>query len=472
MSFTQLLTILWARRQFLVFVVIGVVTVAWLARIAMPKTYIATTSVVINARADDPLTGAAPNLPSTAAILATQMDVIASRAVALKVTDMLKLPTDEAGAEAMDLPARPREGWANELLQKLTVKPVADSSVVRIRVEDENPKFAADVANAFAEAYMQTSLNLRLDPAKRQSLWFDEQLTRLRGVVEDRRQKLSEYQRTHGIVATTERMDVENARLETLSRQLLEAQRAAQETGARVRQSAHAMSGDRLSEVPEVMGNALLQNLKGDLIRAEARLAELSERYGSNHPQYIAARAEIESIRQKMSAEISRVRGSIEQTAQISQREVADLQRAYDQQKQHILELTRQRDELSVQDREVQTAQAAYDAALQRASQLRLESQFNETSVAVLDNALPPQSPAGMGFVTTTALSLVFGALLGAALALMLEMIDRRVRDGNELVRVAGLEVLGEVPRLRASFKPARIAAARGQRTLLEGGTA
>ncbi|HMN45095.1 MAG TPA: hypothetical protein PKE27_11000 [Povalibacter sp.] len=472
MSFTQLLTILWARRQFLVFTVIGVVAVAWLAWLVMPKTYVATTSVVINTRADDPLTGATPNAPSTAAILATQMDVIASRAVALKVTDMLRLPTDEAAAEAADLPARPREGWANELLQKLTVKPVADSSVVRIRVEDEDPKFAADVANGFAEAYMQTSLNLRLDPAKRQSVWFDEQLTRLRGVVEDRRQKLSEYQRTHGIVATTERMDVENARLETLSRQLLEAQRTAQETSARVRQSTQAMSGDRLSEVPEVMGNALLQNLKGDLIRAEGRLAELSERYGSNHPQYIAARAEIDSIRQKMSAEISRVRGSIEQTAQISQREVSDLQRAYDEQKQHILELTRQRDELSVQDREVQTAQAAYDAALQRASQLRLQSQFNETSVAVLDNALPPQSPAGMGFVTTTALSLVFGALLGAALALMLEMIDRRVRDGDELVRVAGLEVLGEVPRLRASFKPARIAAARGQRTLLEGGAA
>ncbi len=472
MSFTQLLTILWARRQFLVFTIIAVVAVAWLAWLAMPKTYVATTSVVINTRSDDPLIASTSNQPSTAAILATQMDVIASRAVALKVTDMLKLPTDEAAAETSELPVRKRESWANELLQKLSVKPVADSSVVRIRVQDEDPQFASDVANAFAEAYMQTSLNLRLDPAKRQSMWFDEQLTRLRTVVEDRRQKLSEYQREHGIVATSERMDVENARLETLSRQLLEAQRTAQETGARVSQSTHALSGDRLSEVPEVMGNALLQGLKGDLIRAEGRLAELSERYGNNHPQYIAARAEIDSIRQKMSAEIARVRGSIEQTAQISQREVADLQRAYDQQKQHILELSRQRDELSVQDREVQTAQAAYDAALQRASQLRLQSQFTEASVAVLDTALPPQSPAGMGFVTTTALSLVFGALLGAALALMLEMIDRRVRDGDELVRVAGIEVLGEVPRLRASFKPARIAQTRGPGTLLEGGAA
>ncbi len=472
MTFTQLLTILWARRQLLVLTVIGVVLVAWLAWLIMPKSYVAATSVVINVRADDPLTGATPNLPSTAAMLATQKDVIASRAVALRVTDMLRLPTDETAAAAANLPAHTREDWANGLLGKLSVRPVAESSVVRILVEDADPKFAAEVANAFAEAYMQASLDLRLDPARRQSVWFEEQLTRLRGVVEDRRQKLSEYQRTHGIVATTERMDVENARLEELSRQLLDAQRKSQETGARVRQSTQAMGSDRLSEVPEVMGNSLLQGLKGDLIRAEGRLAELSERYGNNHPQYIAASAEIDSIRQKIAAEIARVRGSIEQTAQISQRELADLQGAYDRQKQHILELTRQRDELSVQDREVQTAQAAYDAALQRASQLGLESQLNQTSVAVLDSALPPQSPAGMGLVTTTALSLVFGALLGAALALMLEMIDRRVRDGDELVSVAGLEVLGEVPRLRASFKPARIASARGQRALLEGGAA
>ena len=62
--------------------------------------------------------------------------------------------------------------------------------------------------------------------------------------------------------------------------------------------------------------------------------------------------------------------------------------------------------------------------------------------------------------------------VLGAALALMLEMFDRRVRDGDELVSVAGLEVLGEVPRLRASFKPHKTPLVRGTRALLEGGPA
>lgn len=472
MSLSQLLSILWARRRLIIGTVAAALLLAWVAWLAVPRKYEATTTVVINARANDPLTGAAPNLPSTTAVIATQMDVIGSRAVALQVTDQLKLPTDDATAESMGLDARSRESWATELLGNLTVKPVADSNVVRIKYQDKDPEFAARVANAFAESYMQTTLNLRLDPAKRQSAWFEEQLTRLRGVVEESRRRLSEYQREHGIVATTERMDVENARLEELSTQLLEAQRKAQENDARSRQSAQAMGRDKVGEVPEIVSNPLLQSLKADLVRAEGKLAELSERYGRNHPQFIAANAEVESVRQKIGAETSRVRGSLEQSSQVSQRQVADLQRAYDQQKQHILELTRQRDEISVQDREVQNAQAAYDAALQRASQLRLESQLDETSVAVLDAASPPNAPAGIGFVLATALSLVFGSLLGAALALMLEMIDRRVRNGDELVHVAGLEVLGEVPRLRASFKPARIPPPRSGGALLEGGSA
>ena len=318
---------------------------------------------------------------------------------------------------------------------------------------------------------METNLDLRLDPAKSQSAWFEDQLQKLRAAVEDRRQKLSEFQRAHGIVATSERLDVENGRLEEISRQLTEAQRNAQAANARLRQAQNATTGDRLNEVPEIMANGLLQSLKGDLVRAESKLAQVNERYDRNHPQYMAAAAEVQSLRQKIAAEIASAKGSIEQSAQIAQRQASDLQRAFDQQKQHILELTRQRDEMSVQDREVQNAQAAYDAALQRASQLRLESELNQTSVAVLDPAIAPSTPAGLGLTVSTVLSLVFGFVLGTALALMLEMLDRRIRDGDELVS-AGIEVLGEVPRLRASFKPQKTALVRGGRALLEGGAA
>ena len=104
MSFTQLLRILWARRRLVLVTTISAVMLAIIAYVAMPKAYVGSTSLVINARAADPLTGSSPNMPSTASVMATQIDVITSPAVALKVVDALKLPTDDDSADALGLP--------------------------------------------------------------------------------------------------------------------------------------------------------------------------------------------------------------------------------------------------------------------------------------------------------------------------------------------------------------------------------
>ena len=459
MNFTQLIRILWARRRLVVGITAAALVLAVLANLVMPNKYIATASLLIDTNSVNPLTGA--NGPSQAAdaLLATQIDVITSRAVALQVVDALNL-TQTPGEEG-----RSRESWANSLLYNLTVKPAADSNVVRLKVEDADPEFAAAVANGFANAYLQKSLDLKTDPAKRQSEWFDKQMQSMRDSVGKERESLSEYQRKNGIVAAEERLDVENARLEDLNTQLVAAQRDVKEAQARLRQ-ASGDADDQLSQSPDLMTNGLLQSMKGDLVRAESRLAEISARYGRNHPQYISAVSEVNNIKDKIASESQRAKGSLGQALQIAQAQEASLQRAFDDQKANLLKLKRQRDELAVRSREVDNAQGAYDQAMQRAAQLRLESQFNQTSVAILDPAMAPASPSGLGLFLTAALALIFGSILGAALALALEMFDRRIRAGDELMSLSGIEVLAEIPHLRASFKSSRPRLLHGRKML------
>jgi len=461
MSFAQLLRILWARRRLVITVASIAVVLAVTVQLLRPAAYVAQTSVVVDARGVDPLTGAAAP-QAIVAVLATQEDIINSRAVALEVVDALHLVTKEEGAKTAN-------SWAGDLLKKLTTKPEANSSVLRIKFEDPDPEFAAKVVNAFADAYLQTSLELKLEPTRRQSNWFEQQLQGLRNTVESQQQNLSEYQRSNGILAPSDRLDVENARLQEISQQLLEAQRNSQSANAKLQQAQLALSTGRLNEVPDMMSNGLLQSLKADQIRAQARMAELGERYDRNHPQMISARAEAAALNQKITGELESMKGSVEQSAQIARQQAADLQRSFDAQKAKILELTQKRDEISVRDREVQTAQGAYAAAMQRSSQLRLESQLNQASAAILDRATVPQGPDGLGLLVSTVLAIVFGSMLGVGLALGLEMLDRRVRDGRELTRIAGVEVLAEVPRLRASFRPRKLIGVRGPHEVLEG---
>src|SRR5205814_8796939 len=135
---------------------------------------------------------------------------------------------------------------------------------------------AAGLANAFSQAYIATTLELRTDPARQFTSFFGAQSKDARETLERAQSKLSSFQREKGIIASDERIDVETARLNELSSQLVQLQAISSESGSRQVQ-AQGASGDRLQEV---LGNPLIASLKADLTRNEARLQELNSKYG------------------------------------------------------------------------------------------------------------------------------------------------------------------------------------------------
>jgi len=452
----QLLHLLWVRRLVVLAVTGAVVTLVLITNLLLPRTYVATASVVVNARNVDPLTGQnVPGQASTAQI-ATQIDVITSRNVALKAVDALGLTENERflgdGPRPQD-PGVLREQLARRLLGGMKVTPSAQSSVIRIEYTHTDRELAATLANGIAEAYLQTNLELRLDPARRQSVWYDEQLEQLRAEVEQAQERLTRYQREHGIVSHQDRLDVENARLEELARQLTEAQQAKLAAGTRLTQMQAALDGGRIDEVPDILGNPLLQSMKADLVRAEGRLAEIGERFGANYPQYQSAAAEVRALEQKMRAEVDRVRGASEQALAIATRQENELQRAFEEQKARILAMQQNKDAASVLSTELENAQRAYDAALARASQVRMESRLDQMDVALLDPAVAPLFPSSPRTKLNLVLAAVFGAMLAAGIALGSEILSPRVRLARDLSASTGLAVLAEFPKEQPALR-------------------
>lgn len=443
----QILAVLFARKWLVLLVLCAVVAVAGTLSVVLPKRYVATVSLVIDMKPGDPLTGAILPMQLMPNYLPTQVDIIKSHSVALKVVDKLKLTdlpaigaefrADTGGAGSI------RDWLADRLLLQLDVRPSRESSIVEIAYTSTDPRVAAEMANAFAEAYAQTSLELKVDPARRQAGWFEEQVAGLRMALEEAQERLSAYQSEQEIVLSeVNRIDLENARLAELSSQLVAAQTAMYAADTRQSQKGDALSRDRVGELPDILGNPLVQSLKAELVRAEARLADVNSRYGRNHPQYVSAEAELESLRSKLDAELSTARGAIDQVAQIANRQVVALQDAVERQKARVLELNQQRDTLAVLMRDVGSAQAAYDAAMQRKAIVRLESEVNHTDIAVLNPAVPPLVPAFPLVKLNLALGAVLGLLLGAGLALVVEVSDRRVRLRSDLPDLAGVPVL------------------------------
>ena len=92
----QLFRILWARRMRVYAIFAAIVGVVLLLSLLMPKIYVAATSIVIDFKSQNVVTGAASEVSEYANYLATQADIIASHNVALKVVDTLKLADNTA----------------------------------------------------------------------------------------------------------------------------------------------------------------------------------------------------------------------------------------------------------------------------------------------------------------------------------------------------------------------------------------
>ncbi|TVT47862.1 MAG: chain length determinant protein EpsF [Denitromonas halophila] len=444
MSFQQFLLILRAR-LWLVLATLAVVVGTTLAvSLILPKQYTAEVALVVDAKSADPLLGGLLPAQMIPGYMATQVDIISSDRVAQRVVSLLKMDQSPVVQEQW---REDTEGegsikvWLAELLKKkLDVKPSRESNVITIGYQGTDPGFAAGVANTFAQAYIDVSLELKVEPARQYAKWFDGQTNSLRADLEVAQKKLSEYQQERGIIATDERLDVETARLAELSTQLSMAQ--AQRVDSRSRQT----QGGSAESLPEVMQNGLIQSLKSDLSRQEATRTQMAGRLGANHPELARIDAEISSLRDRIATETRRVVSSLGTTNRVNVQRVTEVEAALEAQKQKILDLKAQRDQIAVFQRDVENAQRAYDLVTQRLAQTSLESQNQQTNVVVLSPAVAPLKPSSPKVLLNTALAVFLGMLLGVGAALLLELMDQRVRGEEDLTLLDGVPMLGTIP--------------------------
>jgi len=432
MNFSQFLIILKARVKIILITFGLIVLTTLVVNLLTAKVYKATTSIVLNYKGVDPVTGLTLPAQLMPGYMATQIDIITSPTVAIKVVDQLKFAENEQAQAQFNKATKGkgdiREWFGNLLLNNLEAKPSRESSVIEISFTGTDPDFAAGVANAFADAYQKTNIQLKVEPAQKAAEFLGEQTKTLRTNLEAAQSKLSKYQQEKGLTSVMGNLDVESARLNDLSSQLVSAQ--SQSFDSTSRQQRTTGNGD---ESPDVAANPVVQNLKIEITRAESKFSELSQRLSDGHPQYQAAKAELDKLKSQLLEETRRATTTIGGTAHIHQQRESDIRAALAAQKARVLELNLTRDELSVLQRDVENAQRAMDTASQRFTQTTLEGSANQADIAVLTPASAPRKAAGPRVLFNLILSIFLGAILGVGVGLLTEMMDRRVRSREDL---------------------------------------
>jgi chain length determinant protein EpsF len=446
MLIDQALIVLKARWRRALFTFLAVVALAAAISIALPPRYDATAAVVVEMNGLDPVRGSTPATPAFAAssFTATQVDVIRSEQVALGALRRVGLDQDarwqerwrdKTGGEGSF------ESWlAGELLRRLDVRPARDSNVIVLTFTSTEAKLSAALVNAFVQSYIDTTLQMRAGPAKDINVFFAERAAPLRAALDQAREKLTAYEKAHGVMVGSE-PDAENTRLAELNSQLVTLQDAAAEA-ASLRKQAHAAPGD----LREVRNDPEVAALTGELVRQQGNLAELRGSFGEKHEAVIQARQGVREAQARLNAAMRRAAEALAAPERVTEARLAELREAIARQRQVVLERKSQRDAAATLVRDVDNAQRAYDAVLARASQTALDSaNRTQTSISVLKEATPPPwSPKVL--IRNMVVAALLGILLGISLALLAERRDRRLRAFTDVTQLLRQPLLLALP--------------------------
>jgi polysaccharide biosynthesis transport protein len=407
-----------------------------------PKYYSSTATVVVDGKID-PVAGL--NQLATPSYLATQVEIIKSSRVGSKVSKNLKLDQNvDLRQQFSDTKGVGDFGeWLANLIQKALVAEAGrGSSIIKITYTSADPNFSALMANAFVRAYLDVVLEMRIEPARRYTDFFDDRSKVLRDAVEKAQSRLSAYQKEKGIIGADEGSDVERSKLNDLSAQLLQAQNQAIESNSRQAQAQQAAD-----KTQEVMSSSLIIGFKGDLAKQETRLQELSSKFGEAHPQVVEIKVTISELRSRIEAETKRVTGSVGVSNNITKQREYELRAATEAQRSKVLKLKEVRDDLTVLQRDLDIAQKSYDNVQTRFNQSSLESQNQQTNVSVLSQAEVSNESKSQIFAKSAGKALLAALGAAAAVAFALEFFDKRIRVAADIHAIADLPIIGVMPK-------------------------
>lgn len=450
-SYGQIARILRARWRTIGVVAAGLVVAATLVSLVIPKRYTATASVLVDGRARDWLEDSSGAL-SVPGYLATQVGLIKSERIARRVIGALHLDEDKESRELWidDTDGRGdyRAWLAVRLQKKLEVKPSRDSSIIDIAFTAKTPQRAAEVAQGFLEAYIDTTRELKTGPSRSYSDFFDARAKVARAELERVQRKHSAFQQSSGLMVSDERYDVETARLNDLTTRLASLQANENESKSR------RAEADRTPQnMPEMLSSGLIASLTIELSKQESALRSVTARLGDNHPQVQEARAAIGELRQRISDEGKRLTGSLGVNDRVNGSRLLQLEAALDEQRTKVMKLKAVRDDASVLQRDVENAQRAYDSILARASQTALASESTQTNVVTVKDASEPADPSFPRLLLNVGVALLLGPLIGAIAAIVRELRDRRIYGAEDVTHGLKEPVLLEMPVVRTALQ-------------------
>lgn len=345
-----------------------------------------------------------------------------------------------------------RQRIAGEILSRnMHIDPARLSRLVDINFTSPDQNFSAKVANAWAENFIQTNLERKVQATSYGREMLQRQLADLKGRLDESQRQLVAYASSEKIInlpaqSTDGRQTAERSIVADDLAALNSA--LSQATAERIQAQARYNQAGRSGASTEALRNQAINSLRQKRAELAAEHERLLVQFEPQYPPAVALQSQINQIDRSIAREEARISGSMQADYREAVEREQGLQNRVDQLKSSYLDLRRRSIQYNIYQQEVDTNRALYDGLLQRYKEIGVAGGVGVNNVSVVDAADVPQKPSSPRLIINLFLSFFAGIGLGAAIAFALEQIDEAIGDPTEVERRLGLPLLGSVPKV------------------------
>ena len=452
-------------------IVAAALTIALVATMLQTKRYTASSTIqisnssgrVLGSKEDQPGDNSDVNYDIDR-FLKTQVDILQSRGLALRVAQKLNLIGNPRLLRAQGLSA-PATGTAPDaqrdaaialLMGNLSVNLPRDSRIVTISYVSADPDLSAQIANAYASEFIQANLQQKFDSSSYARNFLGEQLQEAKARLETSERAVNTYARSAGLIntgsSTVEGPDgssrTDRGGSITAS-SMSQVNMAANEATARRIEAEgkwRAVSSGALLASPVVLANPTVVTLLSERATVEAELSQDRARHLDDYPTVKAKQAQLNAINQQLNSVATNVRNSVRQEYQGALSTEQSLKSKVEQLKSDTLSEQDRSVQYNLLAREADTNRQLYEGLLERYKTLNAMAGVSLSNIAIVDNAEVPKAPSSPNLIKNLLLGLIFGLGIASLLVFFRDQFDDAIRVPEDIEGKLGLSLLGVVP--------------------------
>lgn len=388
-------------------------------------------------------------------IMSTQLEIIQSDPVLRPVAEKYNLLQQEGQLKGLSPAAVQERKAAPTVLHRLKVTRPPNTYLMRVTYRANNPRLAADVANAIAASYMKHAFDSRDRAFEQVSDSIRSELSTLKARMEKSTANLAQFEKELNMVDPEKGSTIQTARLQQLNEEYTRAQadRLKKEAVVKAMQDSSGVAAAEAAGHDQELDQALDR-----LDVAQQQFAAVRAIYGPNYSEYRKAKEQVDELEKNVkdltSTAADRAKAEYQQALGNEERLAAVVHST----KTEVDGLSARALQYEQMKSQADSDKKLYEDLERRTAEADINNEFQDAVVQVAAPALPADKKVFPNIPLNVSLAFLLSTILSVVWVVAADAVDVTLSDPEDVARRLDVQVLGVIPATRDLMSAASFA--------------